>query len=359
MGDVSLPDRADAELLTPLVRAATSLPHAAIVDWESRCPRSGSVGEVHLLEGTAKAWPGGGRVVDWALVLKVQRQWARPSDPESWRRELLMYESGLFDELADALTVPVLLRADTRDDEIWLWLERVTGVTDEGMTPAHYCHAATDLGRMQGAYLAGRELPTYPWLSSRRWVSGTVNAWGSRALHGLWRASNGEESEAGLPPKLSRATMGLWGERDRVLDALATFPLTLCHRDYNAANLFIRADAGSGATTTALDWDCAGIGTLAEDIGDMVGEAVVYYGYPPEGAAELRDATLEAYGRGLREAGWSGDQAVVRAAFATVAPLQWCFRVACLARQTDDADTLGRYASVQRFMLGLAEEARA
>jgi hypothetical protein len=184
-----LPGGIDAALLKPLVRAATLLPRAEIVDWTSRTLQRGTVGEVHLLEGTAKAASTGGRVIDWTIVLKVQRQWARPHDPESWRREFLMYESGLLDGIAPALAVPRLLRADVQDDAIWLWLERVEGVTGEDMTLAHYCQAAADLGRMQGEYLAGRKLPCHPWLSSRRWVSSTVGMRGMQCVHGLTRAA--------------------------------------------------------------------------------------------------------------------------------------------------------------------------
>ena len=134
---------------------------------------------------------------------------------------------------------------------------------------------------------------------------------------------------------------------------MGTFPLTLCHRDYNAGNLFVGPDAGGRPTTIALDWDCAGIGTIAEDIG----EAVVYFGYDPAELGELARTALGAYVDGLREVGWTGSMGVAGRAFATVAPLQWCFRVACLAQRTDDPDLLDRYAVIQGFMLGLAKKA--
>lgn len=367
MTDVALPDRVNAKLLTPIVRTATSLPEAVIFGWKSRALQGGSVGDVHLIEGTATPSPRDGRVMDWRVVLKVQRQWERPGDPESWRRELLMYESGLLDEVGHALPAPKLLLAETHDNESWLWLEHVGrgtdgggtdgSVTGESMTIEQYRQAAADLGRMQGAYLAGRDIPAYPWLSSRWWVSTSVGIWGMQAVHGLGRNGHGERPHGGLPHDLSRATMLLWGQRDRALDALGTFPLTLCHRDYNAGNLFVGPDAGGRPTTIALDWDCAGIGTIAEDIGDMVGEAVVYFGYDPAELGELARTALGAYVDGLREVGSTGSMGVAGRAFATVAPLQWCFRVACLAQRTDDPDLLDRYAVIQGFMLGLAKKA--
>ncbi len=94
VSDVSLPDSVDAELLSPLVRASTSLPHAEVVDWTSRPLQGGSVGAVFLLEGVTRPSPDDDALVEWSLVLKVQRQWARPNDPESWRRELLIRPGG-------------------------------------------------------------------------------------------------------------------------------------------------------------------------------------------------------------------------------------------------------------------------
>ncbi|MBT3267174.1 aminoglycoside phosphotransferase family protein [Candidatus Poribacteria bacterium] len=353
----SLPTRIDAELLRPLVRAATSLPQAEVADWRSRTIDDGTVGHIYVLDGTARDSPSDARTTEWSLVLKIQRQWARPGDPECWRREFLMYESGLLDEVADVLAVPKLYRADTHDDETWLWLERVHGVSGADMTVDHYRCAARDLGRMQGSYLAGREIPAYAWLSSRRWASTAVRLWGTPAVHGLWNSSEGRET-AGLPRELSRATLRLWERRDALLDSVDATPRTLSHRDYHADNLFMRPDAADGPATIALDWDCAGVGTLAEDIGDMVAEALVYFGHPPEDAEGLADAAIKAYASGLRDAGWAGDIDVVRTAFATILPLQWCMRVARLA-QTNDSALLPRYIAVQRYMLGLAEGVRA
>ena len=358
MTDFSLPAGIDVTTLAPLVRSVTSLPQGEVVDWTSRTLQGGTVGEVHLLEGTAKAGPTDGRLVDWSLVVKVQRQWARPHDPDSWRREFLMYESGLLDDTGPTLAVPDLLRSDVEDDVIWLWLERVAGVTGEDMALEHYRQVATDLGRMQGEYLAGRELPCHPWFSSRRWVSSTAAMWGTQCVYGLGRASAEGGHHGGLPPDLSRATLELWGQRDRMLDRLDAFPRTLCHRDYHADNLFIRTDVEGALQTVALDWDCAGIGAISEDIGDMVAEAVVYFGYDLTGADELVQAALDAYVDGLRDAGWQGSADVARGGLVTGLPLQWCLRVACLARQADDTETLERYVAVQRFLLALADEAR-
>ena len=65
MTDFSLPAGIDVTTLAPLVRSVTSLPQGEVVDWTSRTLQGGTVGEVHLLEGTAKAGPTDGRLVDW------------------------------------------------------------------------------------------------------------------------------------------------------------------------------------------------------------------------------------------------------------------------------------------------------
>jgi hypothetical protein len=50
----------------------------------------------------------------------------------------------------------------TAGDEAWLWLEFVTEATERVWPLGHFAVAARDLGRFNGAYLAGSALPEQP-----------------------------------------------------------------------------------------------------------------------------------------------------------------------------------------------------
>jgi len=165
-------------------------------------------------------------------------------------------------------------------------------------------------------------------------------------------------SDRVFPREVVEGLLQLWAERDAFLDLLDKVPRTLCHRDFNAANLFVRGDAEEGGQTVAIDWDCAGIGTIGEDIADLVGEALVFFAFDPTQAGKLKETVLSSYLAGLREVGWRGDHQLLRLGYTVNSPLQWCFRIACRAQNTDDREMKDRYIEVQRFMLDLANEAR-
>ena len=353
------------EILTPIVRDALHDESVDVIEWQCQPIQGGTVGQVYRLKGKGRIHPHDSSVdtrcelIPWSLILKVQKQWARNGDPECWRREMLLYRSGLFDEHPSSLTVPRCLSlVERKPDEIWLWLEEVTGQTGTQMSLEDYGLAARHLAHLQGRYLMDRSLPSYPWLSTRRWVANTVSNWGTGALPWLQSHRPESSSDRVFPSEVIHGLLHLWAERDEFLDQLDTVPRTLCHRDFNAANLFVRGGAGEGGQTTAIDWDCAGIGTIGEDIADLVGEALVFFAFDPTQARVLKETVLSGYLAGLRDVGWRGDPQRLRLGYAVNSPLQWCFRIACRAQDTDDQEMKERYIEVQRFMLDLADEAR-
>ncbi len=263
-----------------------------------------------------------------------------------------MYRSGIFDELPESLRVPICYSIQEREDETWYWFEEVTGTTAGQFDLDHYCQAAHHLGQFQGPYIAGRPLPTYPWLSSRRWITHTVSNWGTGAIPWL----NSSDSSS-LTNSVREQAMTIWAERDGFLDVVDDLPRTVCHRDFNPENLFL-PEALSGANTTVIDWDCVGIGALAEDIGDLVGEALVFQEWDISRALDLKEQVLAAYHEGLVESGSKVSPETVQLGFATVSPLQWCFRLICRYKDAEDPATRERYVAILQFMLELGRDAR-
>ena len=85
-------------------------------------------------------------------------------------------------------------------------------------------------------------------------------------------------------------------------------PRTVCHLDVWPNNLIRRA----GGEVVLLDWAFAGDGALGEDIGNLIPDSVFDLHLDHDMLDQLdRRLTARVLG-GLREAGWNGDERLVR-----------------------------------------------
>ena len=156
---------------------------AELVDWRHEplayTVRNPLAGGVFRVTGHARTR---GEVRPWSLILKIAhspagRSWPdgrvappgwgmNPAHSQYWKREALAYRSGLLDNLPGGLVAPRCFGVDERgDDVIWLWLEEMRESARRPWPLARYGLAARHLGRFNGAYRAGRPLPTAPWLN--------------------------------------------------------------------------------------------------------------------------------------------------------------------------------------------------
>jgi len=207
-----------------------------------------------------------------------------PSDPYYWRREALVYGSGLLDGL-DGLRAPRLLALFERQDgSAALWLEDVA--ESPPWTPERLGAFARRLGRAQAAF--ARRLPDEEWLPRgflRRYLQ----------LHEI----GGAECEA-------------------VLGRLDALPHTLAHNDLHPANVH-------GDGTVVLDWAFSGVSPLGLDPGVLVGDGIADQAIPAEQADAAGTAVWGGYSAGLRDAGFDGDVDAIRWAFlrGTALRLSW------------------------------------
>ena len=314
-----------------------------VVDWTVEQLNGGTVGAVFIVKGQALC--SDGAVHPWSAVLKVQKCWSRPGDPLSWRRELLMYQSGIFDLLPEGLDVPRCYGVEDKGKEILLWLERLTGSHSEGLNTDDYARVAHHMGHFQGSVTA--RLPAQAWLSSRYTLVHYAADWGTGAMR-LLQDDKGRLSQL-LTGRLESELWELWARRDAYLDMLRHLPCTLTHRDLTPGNVFV-----SDERVCILDWDCAGIGVLGEDMADLLAEALVYYDFDVSQAASLYDAITAGYISGLDASGWRGDTTRVRTAMGVHLGMHWCPRIVCCASRTEEPVAHGRYGETLRYFLQLA-----
>ena len=245
--------------------------------------------------------------------------WATSTDPAHWNwweREWRVYTDGIVDRFRpDGLVAPELLVVDRiGDGSVLLWFEDVDGAmptTVEGL--ADLAHR---LGRAQGR-LAGR--PIEPWLTH-----GFQAAYaGSKPVDGRvfdhdpsWAHPLVAKWLAPLRDDLRR----LHQERARFFALVARCPQTLCHLDLWPANILQREDGGFAL----LDWAFCGEGALGEDIANLVPDSVFDLLLPTDLLPALAETLVERYLAGLHDAGWEGDDRLVRlAVHASAAKYHW------------------------------------
>lgn len=375
------------EELTPIVRRAVGNDQAEIVDWRWEPVAFTAVnplsGGVVRYRGTAAV---DGQQQSWSLIHKVIRL---PSSAGSaaplglaatgfedeasyiyWKREALVYQSGLLSDLPEGLAAPRCYAVEEGAGVIHLWLEEITEAHPQGWPLGRYALAARHLGRLGGMY-HGRSLPPWSWLS-RDWL----RHWSARWQPVAERASRAEGWTHPLVQESFAVSererlVRLWAARPALLDALARLPRTLCHRDASRANLIARRRADGTDETVALDWGFTGFGAAGEDLAQLIAGTLWRFAVPAEDAAALDQAVFEGYLTGLKDSAWRDDVRTVRFACCAASALLLGFTGPALIPMLDGpgreaterlwgrpiAELLGHRCALTRFLLDRAEEA--
>jgi hypothetical protein len=377
--------------LSASVRRVVGDEAARLVAWEVS-PLTAGLGAVSAgvfrVAGTARVGSGGDDggprgVAPWAVVVKVVRAPAEGApgaaralvegEQEYWRREPLVYGSGLREELPEGLRAPRCFGVDEPEDgAIWVWLEDVRddyAQRGERWPAARYVTAARHAGRLNGLYAVGRAMPRYGWLCADQ-----LGSWCARFEASTRRALEPEVWEhpllvaAGAGPKELAAGVGrLIGDRERLMAALERVPRTLCHQDYWRRNLF-----AVGEETVAVDWAFTGTGPLGAEAGTLVCASLAFGELDGDAARDVEGEVYRAYVAGLRETGWEGDERLVRLGYAAKTAVQWGTCPTWLGLLHDEkrhawaetftgrsmAEMAACWVAMTRLMLELGEEAR-
>ena len=332
------------------------------------------------MEVTAGVWSV--RAGDRQAVVKVvspgtgDPRWRGSHGPRHsryWRREPLLYEHGLpRPYLAAGVRAPALLANLRRPSgEVALWLEHISGVAGRHWDASTYRAAARRLGRAQGVYLCGepygdsRSGGTYPW--STDFLREFLASWDDVD----WSLASADAGDLPQPagghfPQPLRAEMrALYAEQERFLNWLDQLPRVICHHDVWPNNAF-----DTGGETVLVDWVFAGIGPVGCDAGNLVADSCFDLLHPASLLPELDEATFTGYREGLRDAGWGGDERLVRLGMCAMA-VKWTWVLPLTLERAGrrdhrvyggDADAEHLYAeraAALSFLVGWAREARA
>ena len=317
----------DRDVLTNVVRSALSNESVEIRNWHLSKVGGGfgnpvSVG-IYRVQGVAsdkrteKAW---------SVILKILQSPENVGAKDMgggedathwnyWKREPLVYQSGILDKLPEGLAAPRCYATEELPGDVArLWLEDIQDSYKGAWTHPRYELTARHLGRLNGKWLKRRDYPEHPWLGrdfNRQWLQ-------------LMPSS---ELQWDHPLALSRYPqpeknpfLQLLFQQERFLEKLDSLPSSLSHGDTYPTNFMSRIDSSGREQTVALDWALLGLQPVGYDLGQFVFGAITNLGSAQQG--EIVDSLFEAYVHGLRDEGCTLDEELLRYGFAVSAALR-------------------------------------
>ncbi|MFY9613870.1 MAG: phosphotransferase [Candidatus Dormiibacterota bacterium] len=329
-----------------------------------------TTGGLYRVTGEAEGLNG---AVKWSLILKIVHasddQFGGnidPSHPNYWEREVLIYESGLLDELP-GIRAPRCYAVDRVDGATaWIWLEDVADPMGSGWGTTRYELAARRLGEFNGAYLAGRSLPVGDHLS-RQWLRKFVDDF-APAFAELGALRDHPLVRRCWPDGQLRRVERLWAERETFLDALERLPQTFCHLDAFPRNLMI---LDGDRDVVALDWSYAGMGAVGSELASISAASACFYDLDPTQLRRTDELVSESYMHGLERAGWTGRPELVRLGQTAAASLHYGLFPMAIYLLDDRLRSrfervfghsavaiVDRWAEVTDFLLDQADQAR-
>ena len=302
----------DKATLTPFVRRTLGSDTVEVIDWDySQIKEKGFMGgSVYRFTGNGDDK---GIKTPWSLILKITPSSTETDDPSNWKywkREPLVYRSGALDDLSGGLAAPRCLDVVEMPDEIWVWLEEVKDGIGTKWPLDRYGLAARHFGRFNGAYLAGKPLPSEEWFN-KGFLRKYVATRGAASIDALRSSSDHPLVRRVFPPDISERIYHLWEEREIFHDALDNLPQTFCHLDADRRNLFSRLVIDGEDQTVAIDWELTGIGVVGEELSTFVAITLIWFQVEMDRAKDFSELVFEEYLSGLRDAGWDGDSRVV------------------------------------------------
>jgi hypothetical protein len=365
----------DQATLTPLVRRALNREAVQVAGWDYK-QLHGGVGTgnaIYRFEGQGHDRE---QEMAWSLILKTAYPEGDNTVPSAWnyyKREVEAYRSGWLDDLPGGLAAPRCFGVvEHPDGTCWIWLEDVKDEIGPQWPLEHYRVAARHAGQFNGAYLAGQQLPDWPWLSSSWQRHSAENC--APALPLLRDSLDHPLVRRLLPGDIRDRFFYLWAERGIYLEALDRLPQTLCHLDIFRRNLFARRTADSEYESVAIDWAFAGRAALGEELVPLVLGSVMFFEVGLDQVQALEEIAFEGYLNGLHDVGWRGDPRQVRLGYAAAASLRYTFNDLgrWLAVALDEnlhamvlhaagrpvGEVFDHAAQIGRFSEGLANEAR-
>ncbi|AOZ91296.1 phosphotransferase [Paenibacillus crassostreae] len=247
----------------------------------------------------------------WSIILKVIKpdsaEKEEPQHHNYWRREALIFESKVLDNLPESIEVAKsYLVEEQQDGTIWLWMEYVEGIHAHSQEQFNFI--ARQLGRFNGSYLTGTGIPDEEWIC-RGWLKS-------------WTTSSRMYAPI-LEPYLNilhrEKVLSIWEwfqgftkDIEHKLASLENLPRVLAHQDLSQMNMLLNKDHSESGRLVLIDWQFMSISGIGEDLGKMFGVNMSLGIIPIHEYEVFQNSLFKAYIKGLRDMGWQGDEGLAR-----------------------------------------------
>ena len=310
----------DQDVLTGVVRSMLSNELVEIVSWHIDQIGGGignpvSVG-IYRVQGVASDQFS---TTPWSVILKViqspenvgEMDMGGGEDPTHWnywKREPLVYQSGILDQLPQGLAAPACYAAEELPGKMaHLWLEEIRDLYNGAWSLPRYSLGARHLGRLNGMYSTRSNYAEYPWLGK-----GTNRQWLQAVLSGEMQWDHPLVLRR-YPEPDTNPFIQLVLHSERFLGRLDSLPQTLSHGDTYPTNFMSRIDREGKEQTVALDWALLGLQPLGDDLGQYGFGAI--NNLKSASQAEIVNTLFEANVQGLRDEGCNLNVESVRYSF--------------------------------------------
>jgi hypothetical protein len=160
-------DAIDPAVLQEVVRQDRRDPDFLIADWAAEPVGQKGFADSEALFRIYGNGSGESTGEPWSVVLKILHASEReldPREPYYWRRELLLAQAGMLESLPGPLLAARMYKAADYGATAWVWMEYLVDSAPEHWSLEQFMFAARQLGRFSAPYLAGLDIPDYPWL---------------------------------------------------------------------------------------------------------------------------------------------------------------------------------------------------
>lgn len=230
-------------------------------DYETAELHGGTLGIVLLVTGTAES--AAGDKLPFKVVWKTQKQWQRYGDPDSWRREYDLYQSGLDAAFTKSFRWPKCYHAEIGEAEAQIWMEYIDGVSGLKLDGDMLARAAMELGRFQGGLYAQKPPYNLANMSAVDYAKRFYLRYRSWPV--VYNCIRSEDCE--IPKHICEMLIGVDINSNAIFERIEKLPVVMCHRDFWIANIFHTGDG-----IALIDWDTAGWGYLGEDIASLIAD---------------------------------------------------------------------------------------
>lgn len=249
--------------------------------------------------------------VPWSIILKIIKsdsvEKEDPAHHNYWRREALVFESKILDELPGSIQAPkCYLVEEQAEGTIWLWLERIDG--EYAHTKQQFDFIAERLGQFNGAYINGKKIPDMDWIC-RGWLKSWTTSSRMYAPNLDTYINHLHRDKA----------LNIWtwfhsftNQIESNLNALNSLPRVLAHQDLSQMNMLLNQGEMEEKRLVLIDWQFMSISGIGEDLGKMFGVNMSLGVIPVHRYEDYKESLFHAYINGLKDTGWYGDERLAR-----------------------------------------------